>query len=384
MVLLPDLLGEVKLMSVLFLPLIALIAQDPQDIATAVNEAAVPFMENGQTIGMSMAIVKDGRFYFFNFGETSKGNGKTPTSKTRYYIGSITKTFTGILLAQAALGKKVALGDDVRKYMDGRYDNLEFGGQPIRLWHLVNHLSGLPFNLPERTEPWTLPGYDPGKSFVAETDALRRYTAPDLYRDLRKVTLTRTPGTQFSYSNAGAQLLGLVLERIGHASYERLLTKGITGPLGMSNTKVVLTAKEKDLLPRGESQSGPLLPAVSTIFPAAGSMTSTVEDMAKYVAWNIRESDEAVRLSHTPPEGEAKDNSFYIGLNWQILKSKGVRVIFQDGNLPGFHSMCVFYPELNLGAVILTNGKDQLRPAPLSPLFDKILRRIDPRIPTTP
>jgi CubicO group peptidase (beta-lactamase class C family) len=372
----------ITLLATLSLASATLQAPDPLGLEETVRGAVKEFMSNGQTVGMSIAIVKGNEVLTYNFGSKLKERPLPATSSTRYFIGSITKTFAGQLLAQAAVEKKLNLSDDVRKYLPGRYPNLQFEGTPIQVWHLVDHVSGLPFALPEKPAPWTLPSYDVVRSSKEEAEQIRHYGPREFYRDLHGVKLIVAPGTKFSYSNAGAQLAGLILERIYRKSFEQLVSEKITRPLGMADTKIVLSRAEQAELPRGYSSAVSFLPALPSNLPAAGSIKSTAADMAKYLKWHLTESDPAVKVSHKPVLPLTPN--FAVGLNWQILTSNGLRVIFQDGNVPGFHSLCVLYPELEMGIVILTNGEAGLRPTPLSPLVDQIMRRINPRAPSVP
>lgn len=88
------------------------------------------------------------------------------------------------------------------KYLDGSYANLQFGQQPVRLFHLINHRSGLPFILPN--PPQANPQFD----------SVANSSRHDFYAALGKVELTAAPGAQFAYSNASAQLAGDIVERV--------------------------------------------------------------------------------------------------------------------------------------------------------------------------
>ena len=101
------------------------------EIARVVNESANKFMSDQHSVGLSVGIIKDGRSWTYNFGEVEKRTTIPPSQHTIYELASITKTFTGVLLAQAVVERKVKLDDDVRRYLDGSYPNLEFEGQPI-------------------------------------------------------------------------------------------------------------------------------------------------------------------------------------------------------------------------------------------------------------
>ena len=90
--------------------------------------------------------------------------------------------------------------------------------------------------------------------------------------------------------------------------------------------------------------------------------------MLKYIAWHLAEKDEAVKLSHRAAGTTvwSKDNSFTVGLNWQIFQGVGRRTIVTDGNLPGHHCMCVLRPESKVGIIALTNEEVRSKPANLS------------------
>ena len=77
------------------------------ELDNKIESIVQPFMFDSKTIGLSIGVLKDGNAYFYNYGETKKGNGKIPSSKDLYEIGSITKTFTGLLLAKAVIEKSM-------------------------------------------------------------------------------------------------------------------------------------------------------------------------------------------------------------------------------------------------------------------------------------
>jgi len=165
----------------------ALHPKTANNIEAVISHAAEEFFKSSQqAVGVSIGIFKDGKTDTYNRGTIEKGKAKPPTARTLYPIASITKTFTGTLLAQAVIEKKVKFDDDVRKYLDGDYSNLEFQGRPIQLGYLVNHNSGLPFNLPDIPEnrpPFTSP-------VSAETrEMLDHYNRKDFLADLHKVEL---------------------------------------------------------------------------------------------------------------------------------------------------------------------------------------------------
>jgi len=287
------------------------------DPGAIVRQAAERFFEREpQAAGLSIGVVHGANTHIFNFGTADRTQPQRPTSLTLYRIASITKTFTGTLLAQAVLENRLQLSDDIRKYLDGAYPNLEFDGHPIEIRDLVNHRSGLPFMLPDRQE--TLPGYNddviPWATRVGEI--LRNYTRRDFFADLHTVKLTAIPGTQFKYSNAGAILAGYILERIYQTPYEELVKRRIARPLKMRDTTITLAGPQIQRLVKGFDAQGRVVPDNPDQLQAAGALKSTVADLLKYVRWQIAESAPEVKLSHQPTFTQG---NYSAGLNWQML-----------------------------------------------------------------
>ncbi|MET0649291.1 MAG: serine hydrolase domain-containing protein [Pyrinomonadaceae bacterium] len=340
------------------------------DIGVVVDRAARKYMSDARAVGLSVGVLKDGRTYTFNYGEVEKGKRQLPTQHTIYEVGSITKTFTGVLLARAVVEGKVKLEDDVRKYLDGEYPDLEFEGQPVRLVHLINHTSQLPFVLPDRPELFKDP--NPYELPKILTEIERKYTREDFYRDLRKVRLDKAPGSKFKYSNAAAQLLGYVLERVYRTTYERLLGTKITNHLKMRETKISLSAAETKRLARGHYENGSVALPGTPQSQAAGGLRSTVADMLKYVRFHLNERDEVVALSHRPTWGDIK--YYASGLNWQMnMTAGGRRRLWQSGGTFGFASHCAVFPELGLGIVLMSNESDHDTQSRLDTLAKEVL-----------
>lgn len=346
-----------------------------RSLAATVNNAASQFFKDTpQAVGLSIGVVKEGRVYTSNYGTVEKGRARMPNSDTIYPIASITKTFTGTLLAQAALEKKVNLDDDVRKYLRGKYPNLEFEGHPIRLFDLLDHRSGLPFFLPDtrETQPDFAGGDVPWTARISEQT--KNYTQDDFFIDLHKVRLTFVPGEKFSYSNAGAQLIGYILEDLYGIPYEALLKKKVLGPMKMYSTTITLKPQQKDHLARGYDEKGQLMPEIGGELQGAGALKSSVNDMLKYAQWQMAEENEAVKLSHKP---QFTSGTYSAGLNWQILQSGSKRLIWQEGNINGFNSLCLIEPERSLGLVILANEEDRTSAHNLSVMTNRILNELD-------
>lgn len=257
-----------------------------------VKKLGEDFMQSPEAVGLSIGVYDNGKTYFYNFGETEKGNHQLPTQHTVYEIGSITKTFASTLLAYAVLEKKVKLEDDIRQYLDGNYPNLAYAGKPIRLIHLANLTSGLPNWLPDRPEIFANP--NPDSIPYALMAVHRDYTRGHFYEDLRKVKLDTLPGAVPKHSNVGAQLLGYLLEGVYKTSFGELLEKYLLKPLDMKNTNLVASGPTPGLPAKGHNESGRVMPFLEMKeMQPAGGLRSTTADMLKYIRFQLDESNQA-------------------------------------------------------------------------------------------
>ena len=307
---------------------------------------------NPRCPGMALGYIEGGNNHAGGFGHITLGGSRGPDAATIYPIASISKTFAGVLLAQASLEGKLSLDDDVRGYLDGHFPNLAFAGEPIRLWQLLNHNSGLPFSLPDL--PSTRP---PFPAPDAEAKArIASYTRADFLRDLHEVKLKAKPGTVFSYSNAAATLLSFILERVRAAPFDMLVQQHICRALGMRETGIRIPPALAGRFARGHDEAGKIAPPIDDRLLGAGAIKSSVRDMLAYARWHMEESDAAVRLSHAP---HPVNGNYSVGLNWQMMSGPEGRCIWQEGSLPGYSSMCVVLPESRAAFVAFINKLDR-------------------------
>jgi CubicO group peptidase (beta-lactamase class C family) len=106
-----------------------------------VDKYVKKYYEDSKAVGLSIGITIKGKDYYYNYGQLEYGKQMLPDNKTIYEIGSITKTFTGILTAQAILDKKIGMEDDIRKYLPENYPNLQYNNHPIKIVNLASHTS---------------------------------------------------------------------------------------------------------------------------------------------------------------------------------------------------------------------------------------------------
>jgi len=354
-----------------------LIAQNKQEtkLDSLIQKIGEKIKANPQLAGLSMGVYHKGERSFYNFGTTEIGKTLPPTENTIYEIGSITKTFASLLLANAVAEKKVKMEDDIRKYLDGEYPNLEYNGNPIKLINLANTTSGLPDWLP--SFPYELQNAPADSVAIIRSRIYGSYTRKDFYDALHKVKLDTVPGLKPHHSNAGAQLLAYILERVYKAPFEQLIQTYITAPLEMRNTAFLSSAPQSGLLAKGYNEKGTQMPYDFTMpyFKASGGLSSCTADLLKYVQLQLDENNKAIQTCHQRtlnvdvqtgkvvgplPEDKVNASVYSVGLNWFLYKyDNGYTQIWADGGTSGFCSYLVIYPELKSGVVILSNEVDQ-------------------------
>jgi CubicO group peptidase (beta-lactamase class C family) len=303
------------------------------------------FMFESKSVGLSIGVLKNGQTFFYNYGETVKGNKQLPTNKNLYEIGSVTKTFTGILLARAVTEGKIKLSDPVNKYLPKDAAWLTMGGDTAKIVHLSNHTSGLP-PLPDNFD------------MTNETNPYKDYDKTKLLAYLKTAKLQRKPGEKMEYCNLGVGLLGYILSNIYKMPYEKMVHSHITSKAGMTDTKEFLLPKDSALFVQGyndkiEKQSQWDLNALT----AAGGLRSNTADMLQYAMLNIDAKDavlqKAVHLSHqaTFTAGNQK-----IGLNWFIQNWGWGDIYFHGGATGGYRSFFAVNTVTKNAVILLCNS----------------------------
>src|SRR4051812_38157773 len=175
---------------------------------------------DGKNAGMVIGVVDEHGSQVFAVGKLDNGTDQKVNGDTLFEIGSITKTFTVLLLEDMVNRGEMAIDDPVEKYLPNSVKVPSHGGKKITLLNLAAQDSGLPFdgtNMIQR---------DPRNIFAD-------YTADNLYTFLSGYTLTQDPGAEFRYSNAGIAVLGNAIERRSGRDFESLVRERICTPLHM-------------------------------------------------------------------------------------------------------------------------------------------------------
>ena len=305
---------------------------------STVHKVMANYMKEGKRVGISIGVNYKGSSFTYNYGETSPGSGKLPTDKSIYEIGSITKTFTGLLTAHALIEGKISLSDDIRKFIPGSFPNLQYpSGDAVKVAYLLAHTAQFP------------------NSF---SDVLNTAMSKDqFFAKLHEIRLDSLKTFRYQYSNVGYQLLGFILENIYQQPYAVLVNKYITKPLGMQQTKLTYGAEEAKFVLNGYGTHKEAVNPTPTSIPGASSLNSSVSDMLKYLHHQNSENTPEVKLTHRIIIGDVDKEAH--GFQWEIGKNwNWDQYLRIDGGTNGFRSFCVLYPLRNISIVILTNQKD--------------------------
>jgi CubicO group peptidase (beta-lactamase class C family) len=311
----------------------------PRAIDSVIARWGDELVQDSAMRSVSLGIVADKGQWQFHFGPDRPG------SNAVYEIGSVTKTFTSLVLAKAVREGKCHWQDDVRKFLPGKFPLMEYAGQPVKLIHLANTSSGLPDNLP-------------GPTMQAFLDTLRQ-VRPDTI-----------PGVMARHSNVAARVLVLVLERIYGKSIEQLIQEKILVPLGMHETYFAGKLSSHEM--PGHDAQGKAAPAFQNpIWNGTGAMRSTVGDMMRYMKMLLDRTSADARTILTPtiainaatnhvlavPARDTIDATRYcISMNWfHYHPASDSYRIWTDGGTNGFRSYAVFYPDSGMAMVMLSN-----------------------------
>ncbi|MFJ9946621.1 serine hydrolase domain-containing protein [Kitasatospora sp. NPDC091207] len=221
-------------------------------------------------------------------GQSDRSSERPVRADTRFALGSVTKTFTGLLLAEMAARGEVRYDDPIDRYLPAHAVPGYPHERPITLLHLATHTSGLP-RLPVGLLPAMAPRWF--------TSPYATFGPAHLLRALPRTPVLGTPGAQVRYSNLGCGLLGLLLANAAGQRYDDLLEARVCGPLGLVDTSCGPGREDAAGYRRGRRVPSFRLPAL----PGAAALRSTADDMLRYLQAHL--ALDAVPLSERTDAG---------------------------------------------------------------------------------
>jgi CubicO group peptidase (beta-lactamase class C family) len=283
------------------------------------------------------------------------GAGARFDSTTVFEIGSITKVFTALLLADMANKGEVSLDDPAAKYLPAGHRMPE-RGRPITLTDLATHRSGLPRMADDM---WAIS--HPDGQFAD-------YAEERLLAFLDRHQLTREPGAQFEYSNLGMGLVGYLLTRAAGSDYETLVRERITAPLGMKDTMITLPPGHAARLAAPlDAYMRPVKPIEMAALAGAGAIRSTAADMLIFArALLDPHSPIAPALKTALAVRTPGENRFEQALGWVVRRLPGRELLMHDGQSYGFSSILILEPAKGRAVVALVNSAAEPGPEDLA------------------
>lgn len=298
-----------------------------------------------QCLGASLSVVDQGGLASLAHGVRGLRDPRFVDARTVFGIASLTKVFTGLLLADAVLRGELSLDDPVRAHLPSAVSLPTFEGREIAIVDIATHTSGLPQEIANYVEAASTPSTEP--------------MAP-LYDFVANYSLKHPIGERWSYSNIGYALLGAVLEHRTGEPFGELVRRRVTVPLGMSSTAVALTA------PRSGNRASPHVDIASAAPEwnkpwslAAGGLQSSAKDLGLFLEaamgvrrTSLRASFAAMLMTTRPAPFLGGDQA----LGWGIDRSSGDPRVFFGGRAPGFTSAMMYDPRARRGVAALGNS----------------------------
>jgi len=320
----------------------------------------------GRAPSLVAAVVRGGETVWNGARTSVDGHG--PDENVQYRIGSITKTFTAVLVLRLRDEGVLDLGDPLEKHLPGT------GAGEVTIAELLAHTGGLAAESPA---PW----------WERTPGSLR----PELADVLGEQPFRHPAGRRHHYSNPGYALLGALVEELRGAPWEEVLRREVLEPLGLHRTSGRPQAPHAGgwavhpwadvMMPEPAQDLGRMA--------SAGQLWSTTGDLARFAVFLARGDDRVLsaasvremRTPSAPPEtAELAAGSGY-GLGLQIVHRDRRTLVGHSGSLPGFIAGLMIDAEEDVAAVVLSNCTSG--PSALTVAVDlvRIVAQAEPRIP---
>lgn len=291
---------------------------------------------------LAITVIRDGKTDFTGILKGENGIHAMDNSAFAFEIGSITKVFTGNILAQLVIEGKVDVNDRIQSFLP--FPVLD--NPPITLRHLAQHTSGLP-RLPDNF--FTLPGYRPENPYLDTTEEQFAHYFSHLLR------LDGSPGVKYQYSNLGMSLLSYIISRIESKPFPRIVSERVFLPLGMSQSSYDRDALAI-LVIKGIDKNGKVCSHWDAgIYTGSLGILSTSKDMAAFAAWQLDKQASACRYQSSvvfPVNTAVKS---LLGWSENLFEPQAIRIRNINGGTGGFGSSLMLNPDAGTALVVLSN-----------------------------
>jgi D-alanyl-D-alanine-carboxypeptidase/D-alanyl-D-alanine-endopeptidase len=307
-------------------------------------------VRNKRSKSIIVGIVDANGRRIFSEGIKSDLDPTLPDGNTIYEIGSITKVFTALLLADMSLKHQVNLNDPISKFLSPYVKTAVKNGKQISLLSLATHRSGMP-RFPYNVDPKNL------------DQPYRDYTVDKLYQYVSTFEPPYDIDSRWRYSNVAYGVLGNILTLAAKKDYESLIKEEICSRLKMNNTVIRLTTKQYSNLAVGHAETGtPVGLSDLGAIDAGGALRSTVNDLLTFAEANVgllkTELFPAMELTHVLRAKKDGDDTFTT-MGWTLVNEDG-QLLFKDGGMPGYTTFIAIDKENKTGVVVLSNSNNSV------------------------
>jgi serine-type D-Ala-D-Ala carboxypeptidase/endopeptidase len=328
------------------------VARAPEPSVAEIHRLLVDRIETQKrTLGIVVGIIDVQGPRIVACGRMQEGDSRALNGDTIFEIGSVTKVFTALLLADMEQRGEVRLDDPIAMYLSSASRLPERDGHGITLLDLVTNTSGLP-------------QYPTNFDEKDAEDPFAHYTERQLYAFLGTYQLKSVPGTNYTYSNIGFGLLGFILTRRAGLDYGELVQQRILRPLGLRSTSPYPNAEMARRLATGYSPDLVAAPRWSNgpVMQGAGDLRSSARDLLRFLAAAMGEISTPlapafkILLSVKRPTDRS---SWKTAMGWTVAhRGNGDQLVFKNGDTAGFASFVGYDPRSGTGVVVLSNSSD--------------------------
>ena len=304
--------------------------------------------------GVAVGVWADGREVDACHGVTSVDNPLPVDRDTLYVLGSVTKTYTATALMRLVAEGRVELHAPVRRYVPELRLADERAAAEVTVLNLLNHTSGLDWGLI----------VDTGEG----DDALAVYVAK-----LAEVEQIAPPGARASYSQAGYNLAGRIVEKVTGLTYERAVAALVFAPLGLAHS---FFARDDVMTRRfavGHNRSADGTLSIARLWRRSrgdnpgGGLASSVADQLRWARFHLGDgrAESGVRVlpaavlqrMKAPTVALRGSNLGHaIGIGWFLRDVDGVRTVEHGGSANGQFAELLTVPERGFAVVALSNA----------------------------
>jgi len=321
------------------------------ELLKAIDTEVQALMRTGNIPGLSLVFIKGGQPMIRNYGYADRETRKPVSSNTLFELGSCSKAFTALAVAQLQQEGRLQPDDPVARYLPWFRVSYKDTPVTITIRQLLHHTSGI---------PWSTISKIPQTN---EKDALVRTV-----KQLEGQALNRLPGKKYEYATINYDVLALIIQVIAKEPFEQYLQENIIDKLGLAATTIgypgdpLLKASGYKV---GFFAARPFRAPVFRGNNAAGYVNSNIKDISRWLQFQMGLTDTGMyplaRFTHQRDEAVPLHFMSSYAMGWDVSLS-GNGEIYHDGTNPNFTAFLAFRTKDSLGVALLANSNSTYTP----------------------